>query len=301
MTWHVLGGGSLGGLWAARLGRAGLPVQLILRNPQRIAAYRAAGGLTLVEQDAAQTHPLPAQLAADSQPIERLLLACKAYDALTAIASIETRLRPGAQVLLLQNGLGSQEQVAARVPQARCIAVSSTEGAFRQDDFRIVFAGQGQNWLGDAQAPPEWLKELALAGIPHQWTGQMPTRLWRKFALNCAINPLTVLHDCRNGVLLKHLDEVQPLCDELVELLAHVGQADAAVGLYEQVLQVLQATAANLSSMQQDVRAGRRTEIDYLLGYASTCATRLQLPAPRLQQLHLRLLEHLRARGLPCA
>lgn len=301
MTWHVLGAGSLGGLWAARLGRAGVPVHLILRTPQRLAAYRAAGGLTLVEQDVAYSCPVPGQLATDRQPIERLLLACKAYDALAAISSIETRLRPGAQVLLLQNGLGSQEQVAAHVPQARCIAVSSTEGAFRQDDFRIVFAGQGQNWLGDAQCPPDWLAELTLAGIPYQWTAQMPTRLWRKFALNCAINPLTVLHDCRNGVLLEHLDEVRPLCDELVELLTHAGQAEAAAGLYEQVAQVLQATAANLSSMQQDVRAARRTEIDYLLGYACACATRLQLATPRLQALRLALLERLQARGLPCA
>ena len=31
-TWHILGAGSLGGLWAARLARAGLPVRLILRD-----------------------------------------------------------------------------------------------------------------------------------------------------------------------------------------------------------------------------------------------------------------------------
>ena len=30
--WHILGAGSLGTLWAARLARAGLPVRLILRD-----------------------------------------------------------------------------------------------------------------------------------------------------------------------------------------------------------------------------------------------------------------------------
>lgn len=30
-TWHILGAGSLGTLWATRLARAGLPVRLILR------------------------------------------------------------------------------------------------------------------------------------------------------------------------------------------------------------------------------------------------------------------------------
>lgn len=301
MTWHILGSGSLAGLWAARLSRAGLPVQLILRNAQRLADYRTAGGLTLVQQDSANLYPLPAQLAGDHQPIERLLLACKAYDAAAAVDSIAPRLRPGAAVLLLQNGLGSQDEVAARLPQARCIAVSSTEGAFRQDDFRIVFAGQGQNWLGDGQAPPRWLEQLTRAGIPHQWSEHIQTRLWRKFALNCAINPLTVLHDCRNGELLQHLDEVLPLCDELAAMLSLADQAEAADGLHEQVLQVLEATAANLSSMQQDVRAGRRTEIGYLLGYACASARRLQLPAVRLQRLEQDLQERLRARGLPCA
>ncbi|WP_329606316.1 2-dehydropantoate 2-reductase N-terminal domain-containing protein, partial [Pseudomonas syringae] len=44
MIWHVLGAGSLGSLWAARLSRAGLPVRLILRDADRLAAYHAKGG-----------------------------------------------------------------------------------------------------------------------------------------------------------------------------------------------------------------------------------------------------------------
>ena len=33
VTWHILGAGSMGMLWATRLARAGLPVKLILRTP----------------------------------------------------------------------------------------------------------------------------------------------------------------------------------------------------------------------------------------------------------------------------
>ena len=61
MTWHVLGAGSLGSLWATRLARAGLPVRLILRNPARLAAYQQAGGLTLVEAQQSSFYPLPAE------------------------------------------------------------------------------------------------------------------------------------------------------------------------------------------------------------------------------------------------
>ena len=94
MSWHILGAGSLGCLWAARLARAGVPVQLILRNPCRLAAYQRAGGLTLVEQGQARRYAVPGQTAADSAPIQRLLLACKAYDAESAVASIAPRLAP---------------------------------------------------------------------------------------------------------------------------------------------------------------------------------------------------------------
>jgi 2-dehydropantoate 2-reductase len=302
----VLGAGSLGCLWAARLARAGVAVQLILRNPARLAAYQRAGGLTLVEHDQTRRYAVPGQLTDDASPIQRLLLACKAYDAETAIASIAPRLAPGAELILLQNGLGSQEAVAAQVPQARCIFASSTEGAFRdgtapEGEWRVVFAGRGHTWLGDSQddTPPNWLSDLQRSDIPHQWSPDILSRLWRKLALNCAINPLTVLYDCRNGGLSDHATEVATLCAELDQLLQRCGQPAAAANLHADVQQVIQATAANFSSMHQDVAQGRRTEIAYLLGHACATAQHQSLVLPHLAALHERLRHYLDARGLP--
>ncbi len=300
MTWHVLGAGSLGTLWAVRLHRAGVPVRLILRDSASLARYRRAAGLTLVEDGHSSLHPIAAETPHSNTPIRRLLLTCKAYDAVDAVANLAPRLQ-GADILLLQNGLGSQQAVAERVPQANCILASSTEGAFRDGDFRVVFAGQGQNWLGQADQPqpPAWLDDLHNAGIPHLWTPDILSRLWRKLALNCAINPLTVLHDCRNGGLRDYPGEVAGLCRELSDLLTLAGQAAAAQELAAEVGKVIEATAANYSSMYQDVAAGRRTEISYLLGYACREAQRLHIELANLQALQQRLLQHLAARGLP--
>jgi len=300
-TWHILGAGSLGSLWACRLARAGRPVRLILRSPQRLQSYAATGGLTLVEQGRPTTFDIPAETLDADTPIRRLLVACKAYDAEKAVASIAGRLSPDAEVILLQNGLGSQDEVAARVPQARCIFASSTEGAFREDDWRVNFAGHGFNWLGDPANPlaPTWLDDLTQAGIAHEWTPDILTRLWRKLALNCAINPLTVLYDCRNGGLAEHRCEVATLCAELAELLQRCGQPQAAEALESEVQRVIQATAANYSSMYQDVRNGRRTEIHYLLGHACRSATRHGQALPHLERLYRRLVEYLDGHGLP--
>ncbi len=299
--WHILGAGSLGTLWAARLARAGLPVQLILRDHARLRSYEQAGGLTLIEQGRAQCFAIAAQTPDHPHPIQRLLLACKAYDAAAAVTQLAPRLADGAEIILLQNGLGSQDEVARAAPQARCIVASSTEGAFRQADFQVVFAGHGHTWLGDPLnvQPPAWLADLQRAGIAHDWSLDILSRLWRKLALNCAINPLTVLHDCRNGELREHPAQVARLCHELTELLQRCGHDAAAEDLHNDVQRVIQATAANYSSMHQDVSQGRRTEIAYLLGYACDAAQRQQLPLPHLQALHSQLLAHLNARGLP--
>ncbi|WP_062384160.1 putative 2-dehydropantoate 2-reductase [Pseudomonas abietaniphila] len=299
--WHILGAGSLGSLWATRLARAGLPVRLILRDATRLGAYASKGGLTLNEQGQHLTLDIPAQTVDDDEPIQRLLVACKAYDAERAVKSIAPRLKAGAELLLLQNGLGSQDAVAGLVPHVRCIFVSSTEGAFRDADFSVVFAGKGFNWLGDTQsgAAPDWLDELSLAGIPHQWSSDILDRLWRKLALNCAINPLTVLHECRNGDLLQHREEVDALCDELVQVLKTCGQPEAAIGLHAEVNRVIQATAANYSSMYQDVAQGRRTEISYLLGHVCNVARQHGCHAPGLNRIREQLIDHVRARGLP--
>lgn len=300
-TWHVLGAGSLGTLWATRLARAGLPVRLILRDASRLREYEAAGGLTLVEHGAATTYAITGETVDSSEPIHRLLVACKAYDAQQAVARLASRLAPGAELILLQNGLGSQDAVAAQVPMARCICASSTEGAFREGDWRVIFAGHGYTWLGDAGHPvaPIWLDDLNAAGIPHEWNTDILTRLWRKLALNCAINPLTVLHDCRNGGLQEHHCEVATLCVELTELLERCGQPAAAENLQQEVERVIHATAANYSSMFQDVSNRRRTEISYLLGYACKVAARHQLNLPHLNQLQQRLINHLDSLGLP--
>ncbi len=306
MTWHVLGAGSLGCLWAARLAAQQQTVDLILRDTDAIARYQHTPGVGLSDAQRQHTnyYPVSAQLANNTQPIEYLLLACKAYDAEAAMAQIAHRLTDDSLVILLQNGLGSQQAIQSMLPNTRCIAASSTEGAYLAEPFHSVFAGQGQVWLGDLQPtaqpqPQPLLDACSTASIPCLWTPHIAEYLWRKLAINCAINPMTVIYNCLNGELTDYATQVNALCDELQLLLRCAEQIAAAEELHQQIWAVIDKTATNSSSMRQDVLNQRRTEISYITGFACAQSKLLECRTPVLHALHAQLQDALTAYGLP--
>lgn len=293
----------MGCLWAARLQLAGEDVRLILR-PRRLAEFRSAGNRMLFTDLHQQEHQLtvPAETADTTQPVQQLILACKAYSAAAAVAGIRHRLAAGSQVILLQNGIGSQQEVSNILPQADILLASSTEGAWLADSFRCTHAGQGQTLLGNLTGTgpaPSWLARLNNAGIPCQWHTDINTVLWRKLAINCMINPLTVIHGCRNGELRQHLPHIRQLADELQRLLQAAGHPSVAQNLFAVANQVITDTANNTSSMLQDVQQGRRTEISYITGFAVQQCAALGVPHPQLLSLHRTLQERLVKLGLP--
>ncbi|KAF2184816.1 hypothetical protein K469DRAFT_727029 [Zopfia rhizophila CBS 207.26] len=100
-----------------------------------------------------------------------------------------------------------------------------------------------------------------------------------KLAVNCIVNPLTVLLDARNGTILYNyyltrtmrllLSEISLVIRNLPELqyIPNVQQRFDPGRLETMVVGVAHKTRDNISSMLADVRAGRQSEIDYINGW----------------------------------
>jgi 2-dehydropantoate 2-reductase len=107
--------------------------------------------------------------------------------------------------------------------------------------------------------------------------------LWRKLAVNCAVNPLTALHQCSNGELASQPDlarQVALVCNEIARVSATAGFSDTAANIHGWTADVIAGTANNRSSMLQDVTAGRRTENHYITGHLLKIAGRLKVDTP---------------------
>ena len=113
--------------------------------------------------------------------------------------------------------------------------------------------------------------------------GFTPTELLQqqleKLVVNSVLNPLTAILDNRNGSILYNfpltrtmrllLAETSHVIRSLPELqnVPNVNTRFNPQRLEDLVVSVTQKTANNISSMLADVRAGRRTEIEYINGY----------------------------------
>lgn len=170
-------------------------------------------------------------------------------------------------VVTIQNGLGHRERLAAAVGDDRvAVGVIYVGAALDGADLRTT--GPGRVELGraphvDALAAALEAGGMAAAVVDDPWPS-----VWRKLVGNAAVNPVSALVGITNGELLQH--PASRIVDAAAREAARVASAEG-VAIRDDEASVLwrtmaEITAANRSSMLQDVRNGRPTEIDWING-----------------------------------
>lgn len=289
--WYVLGAGAMGCLWATAIAKqAADSVSLLLKNRAALTDYPGF----IRDHNTASDISLPAyaveDMSARGTTIKYLLVATKAQHTLAALASVQPMLCAQTRIVLLQNGLRSQREATRLYGKDSVYCLTTSHGAWLRGPFDVVHAGVGEAWLGQLLARPESGDDLhaLLAALPDREMNihadvDIESRLWQKLAVNCAVNALTVIYDCRNGELLtdpQRRQKLRALCAEISALMQTLVGAPAMPELESLVIKVLKVTAQNFSSTLQDVRQGRETEISELNGYLVELAERQQLDCP---------------------
>ncbi|MDX7987927.1 2-dehydropantoate 2-reductase [Xenorhabdus sp. 12] len=258
----VLGCGAIGKLWLAALSQQNHDTQAWLKIPHPFITVQVESAKGVFNRQ------LPAndeQFLAES---ELLLVCLKAWQVSDAINHLAGKLSPHCPILLLHNGMGSQEEFFP-LPNPMLVGVT-THGAYQENGI-VYHKSQGMTHIGAVTSNA--YKFNYLADILHQalpdvaWHNEIHSICWMKLAVNCVINPLTVMYDCKNGDLKHHRAKIQALCDEIHEVMEFDGIHTTKQTLLESVMNVIEQTSENYSSMLQDIRTQRHTEIDYITGF----------------------------------
>ncbi|HEY9029960.1 MAG TPA: peptide-methionine (R)-S-oxide reductase MsrB [Kangiella sp.] len=269
----ILGAGAIGQLLAHKLTDASVECQLIVSDSDKYDSpdwqFRDINQKVSTKQLQSSGHGSNQQ---DSSPLDLVFVCVKAPQLQSALDSIRHRLHEKSQLALFQNGMG-HDQIASRyVTEQNIFFASNTHGAYRESNQSLVYAGTGKIVLGalEQQAIPDWFNQLTQAdtALAFEWIDNIQPVLWRKLLINAVINPLTAIHRCKNGDLLKkeHKTQLLALINESRQFAQSMG-FDFADDLKTIILDVIEQTADNYSSMYQDVMAGQITEIDAINGY----------------------------------
>ncbi|MCX5865261.1 MAG: 2-dehydropantoate 2-reductase [Deltaproteobacteria bacterium] len=291
----IVGPGALGCLLATTLCRTRGDIWVLDHDSQR-AALLQHSGLTL--ERAGRIEHFSIQATADAQkigPVDLVLLCVKSPALGQTLPSLLPLLTKNTLLLAWQNGIGHLPVLlGAQLPCAVALAVTSL-GAHLVGPGHVRFGGAGATSLGFLdEAPPE--AQLALqgaaelfrvAGLEVRVEVDILAQVWNKLLINVGINALTAIHNCKNGALLENGEALALMRAAVLEAIS-VAQAKGIAIAPEPVartIAVCQATAGNISSMLQDVRAKRQTEIAAINGAVLEEARRLGISAPANAEL----------------
>jgi 2-dehydropantoate 2-reductase len=282
----MVGAGSVGGFFGAHLAKNNRNVSFLLRS-KTLAAVKQNG---LTVRSATGTFTVHPTAASDPRELPRpdlIILSVKAYDLDEVMAQLDPVLTDRTVILTLQNGVDTEDRLIARLKRD-CVV-----GGVAFIYSKIAAPGVIDHYKKGAVAIGELMghkspRLLAIAdifkqaGIPCQLAEDVRKSKWEKMCWNCVFNPLTVIVDDKVAKTLEH-PEMLRVIHQIVEEVAAVAAAvkvPLSPDMAEKVVRWTQEIRDIHTSMYDDWKAGRQTEIDYLNGFIVRKGRELGIPTP---------------------
>jgi len=283
----VMGAGAVGLSLAAKLSSV---AEVVAISRERYARAITRDGLTLHGAWGSGTYRFrcTAEIPSDEE-FDFILITSKSYDTEQLCRTYANCIHDH-NVVSFQNGIGNEEIISRYTN--RVIGGVVMTGFVAESEREIgVSANAGPMKIGRFPygLDPDvtfLARILDRAGIGVETTGKIRDHLWSKNLINSALNPLSAIKEVQYGALKEpeNWKIIEDLAWETFAVMSADGvdllwkDADIFLGyLYGALIPVM---AKHWSSMLQDLRHGRRTEIDYLNGALVRAGKRRGIPTP---------------------
>jgi 2-dehydropantoate 2-reductase len=288
MTVAVVGGGAMGGVWAAAISATGRPVVVIDAAPAVVEAINTSGLIVESARGTQTAHVRATTRPAEVGPVDVIFFFVKAQQTAQAADQTAPLIGPQTTAVSLQNGWGNADVLAQRIPPQQLVIGVSYHSATVLAPGHIAHTGTGPTFvgpyadaaLGRADAVYGLLQST---GMEVTLTPDIRTEIWKKLILNSATLATSALTGLRAG----NLDQGTRM-RELIDALAAESVAVARAQGYEidlderlqRIHSILAGAGNGKASMLQDVEQHRKTEIEVINGAIVRAAERCGIPVP---------------------
>lgn len=306
----IVGAGSTGGYFGARLHQAGRDVTFLVR-PARARALRENGLRVLSPHGDFTVQPRLATAGELAGPFDIVLLTVKAFGLAAAIDDIAPAIGSGTLILPVLNGMKHIDDLRTRFGPGAVVGGIARVSTTLDDQGRVVHLAPVQELIygeldGSRSARIEALHAvLSDAGFEAKLSTHIVQELWNKWILLSTLGCICTLARGSVGEIAATADGtafVQDVFAESVAVATASGFAPSAQ-VIAGTLQLLTTRGSPLtSSMYRDLLAGERVEADQILGDLLARARRLGVATPLVAAAFIQLDVHQRrlaARQVP--
>jgi len=215
-----------------------------------------------------RTYRVRAATTIDTLPANALIvLTTKVSDSEEVVRGVRHLLKPDATILCVQNGLYSEDIVKSVVGD-RCLVLRAIThfGAIFRTPGTVELKVSASTRIEQSPRSAAIADAFTRCGLDGQVTDHIKDEMWQKLVVNCVINPINAITRAEVGAIAD--ERLRPLKQLIVDECRRGPEGDGvdlAADFVDRIDRQY-APSKNLSSMQQDLRKGRRTEIDFLNG-----------------------------------
>jgi len=301
-SFAIIGTGAVGGYYGGLLQKAGFDVHFLLHSDFE---FVKRNGLTVESVNGDFRLP---QVNAYNDPKQMprcdvVIVSLKT----TANAILKDVLphvvKENGIVLTLQNGLGSDEEIASIIGSERVIGGLSFlcsnkvgPGHIRHVDYGLITLGEYRADGKPGGITPR-LEQLGTvmrsAGIEIQLIEDLPLARWKKLVWNVPFNGLTVVKNCLTDELMRN-PEYRSLCRRLMDEVAAASAACArpiAPEFIDKMMEHTEKMVPYAPSMKLDFERGNPMEIESIYGNPIRAAKAAGVAMPEAETLYRQLLE----------
>ena len=257
----VIGAGAIGMVLAASLDTKNeVSVLVKPENYNRLAKK----GLWIIEGD--EKRKIKAKIVTNVIDSEIVIIAVKGYDLQNTKKLLD---RFTGMVLICQNGLKMLDFNLSNKNEIYSIVTSI--GAISSELGVSEFKGTGKTIVGglfNVKKESNKISDLFSSyyfDVYH--SKDIKKHIWLKAAINSAINPIASYHNLKNGELKReeYWSQVKKLLAESVSI-ANSNGINFNNNPLDLAEEIIKKTADNFCSMLQDIKKGRKTEINEING-----------------------------------
>ncbi len=296
----VVGLGGAGGYFGGLLSRyaekeKSVAIYFLARGPH-LKAIQDNGLHVHHQLNAFVTHPtLATDQATSIGPVDYILLCTKSYHLSALLPQLAPLIGPTTTLIPLLNGVDHTQQLRSAYPSVTVLEGCTYLVSKITAPGCITNTGNIQKILfghPDLDATPfkPLLTLLHEAGIDATYTTAIHKIIWEKFLFLSPLATATSLYDCTVGeVVTHHFDELTGLLKEIISL-ANVLQIPLDERIVDLTLDKIKSLPAHsTTSMQNDYKAGKTTEVASLVQYVLVNLDHHQLPRHHYSSAYQRL------------